>query len=126
MSGSTDGLVNVYDTRVPDEDDLVIQTFNHNASIHHAAWLTSTDIVAVSHDEKFSLYDLAEDRVTGDAAQDFGDLRRDASLGCQYVANVLPKKDGSGAVLGAGSQECVLEQLSSRHYLRAAIRAYIG
>lgn len=103
LSGSTDGLVNVYDTRIADEDDLTLQTCNHDASVHRAAWLTSTEIAALSHDERCALYDVAEERNSGDATQDFGDLRK--VLGCQYVADVTPKVDGSGAILGAGSQE---------------------
>lgn len=93
----------MYDTRIADEDDVTVQTFNHNASIHHAAWLTATEVLALSHDEQFALYDFAEERTNGDATLDLGDLR--AVLGCQYVADVTPKVDGSGAVVGAGSQE---------------------
>ncbi|KHN94553.1 WD40 repeat-like-containing domain protein [Metarhizium album ARSEF 1941] len=103
LSGSTDGLVNVYDTRIADEDDLTLRTFNHNASIHRAGFLTGTEVVALSHDEQFALYDLdagAEDR---DAAQSWGDLR--TVLGCQYVADAMGKTDGSGVIVGAGAQD---------------------
>jgi WD40 repeat protein len=103
LSGSTDGLVNIYDTRIADEDDLTLQTFNHNSSIHHAAFLTGTEVVALSHDEQFALYDMDEARENGDAAQSWGDLRK--VLGRQYVANVVAKTDGSGAIVGAGAQE---------------------
>lgn len=103
LSGSTDGLVSVHDTRIADEDDLTVQTFNHNASIHDAGFLTPTEVFALSHDEQFALYDAAEEQTSGDATQDFGDLRK--VLGCQYVANVTTKLDGSGAIIGAGSQE---------------------
>lgn len=103
LSGSTDGLVNIYDTRIADEDDLTLQTFNHNASIHHTTFLTSTEVLALSHDEQFALYDMDEGRENGDAAQTWGDLR--GVLGCQYVADVKGKTDGSGAIIGAGAQE---------------------
>lgn len=106
LSGATDGLVNVYDTRVPDEDDLTLQTLNHGASIHAAGFLGAAgDVYALSHDERFALYDVADERLTGDATRAFGDLR--AALGCQYVAGVTPKTDGGGAVIGVGAQECV-------------------
>lgn len=105
LSGSTDGLVNIYDTRITDEDDLTLQTFNHNSSIHHAKFLTDTEVVALSHDEQFALYDMDEGRENGDAAQSWGDLR--SVLGCQYVADVMGKTDGSGAIIGAGAQEYV-------------------
>ncbi|KAH7156562.1 WD40-repeat-containing domain protein [Dactylonectria macrodidyma] len=103
LSGSTDGLVSVHDTRITDEDDLTVQTCNHDASIHRAAWLAPTEIAALSHDERCALYDVAEERANGDATHDFGDLR--PVLGCQYVADVTPKVDGSGAIIGAGSQD---------------------
>ncbi|KND90925.1 putative WD repeat-containing protein [Tolypocladium ophioglossoides CBS 100239] len=104
LSGATDGLVNVYDTRVPDEDDLTLQTLNHGASIHAAGFVGAAgDVYALSHDERFALYDVAEERRTGDATRAFGDLR--GVLGCRYVAGVTPKTDGSGAIVGVGAQE---------------------
>lgn len=104
LSGSTDGLVNVYDTRIEDEDEVTIQTFNHGSSIHHASFLApGSEVLALSHDEQFALYDVSEDKTDGGATQDFGDLRK--MMGCQYVANVVPKMDGVGAVMGVGSQE---------------------
>ncbi|KAF5592152.1 mitochondrial carrier family [Fusarium pseudocircinatum] len=103
LSGSTDGLVNVYDTRVADEDDLTVQTCNVDASIHRAAWLSATEVAALSHDERCALYDVSEERANGDAVQDFGDMR--SVLGCQYVADITPKMDGSGAILGVGAQD---------------------
>ncbi|CAK7273966.1 hypothetical protein SEPCBS119000_005928 [Sporothrix epigloea] len=108
LSGSTDGLVNVCDTRIEDEDEVVIQAFNHGASIHHAGFLNETEVYALSHDEKLALYDLAEAREAGSATRDFGDLRH--VVNCRYVANVLPKA-GGGAVLGAGSQDAETFQL---------------
>lgn len=104
LSGSTDGLVNVYDLKITDEDEVIAQTFNHGASIHHSGFLNRTDLFALSHDEKFALYDLAEGQEKGSAIANFGDTRE--TLGCQYIANVLPKSgaDGpAGAVIGAGT-----------------------
>jgi WD repeat-containing protein 89 len=103
LSGSTDGLINAYDTRISDEDDVTIQTFNHGASIHHAGFLSDTEVFAISHDERLALYSLAEDFAHGAAMTDFGDIRE--ALGCQYVADVAVKTGGSGAIVGAGSQE---------------------
>lgn len=103
LSGSTDGLVNICDTTISDEDEVVIQAFNHGASIHHAGFLSNTEVFALSHDEKFALYDMAEDEQKGSATRDFGDTRE--LLRCQYVANVSPKLHQAGAVIGAGSQE---------------------
>lgn len=103
LSGSTDGLVNVCDTTIVDEDEVVIQTFNHG-SVHRAGFLNdSTEVYALSHDEKFALYDMSETTEKGSAILDVGDIRK--VVNCQYVANVMPKVNGAGAVLGAGTQE---------------------
>ncbi|KAM7194511.1 WD40-repeat-containing domain protein [Rhypophila sp. PSN 637] len=103
LSGSTDGLVNINDISQTDEDEVVIQAFNHG-SIHHAGFLNeSTEVYALSHDEKFALYDMAESAEKGTAIFDTGDIR--SVVNCQYVANVVPKVNGAGAVLGVGSQD---------------------
>ncbi|KAK1970631.1 WD repeat domain-containing protein [Colletotrichum sublineola] len=102
LSGSTDGLVNVYDTRISDEDEVVIQTLNQG-SVHHASFLGNTEVYVLTHDEKLAVYSVAEDHSSGAAVVDFGDARE--TLGCQYIANVTTKVDGSGAIVGAGSQE---------------------
>ncbi|KAL2129143.1 hypothetical protein VTI74DRAFT_8178 [Chaetomium olivicolor] len=108
LSGSTDGLVNLTDTTITDEDEAVLQTFNHG-SIHRAGFLNSTEVFAASHDEKFALYDIAEQAHTGAATLDFGDVRE--LLGCQYLADVVPKMGGMGAVVGVGAQEKEMFQL---------------
>ncbi|PHH69567.1 hypothetical protein CDD80_6649 [Ophiocordyceps camponoti-rufipedis] len=106
ISGSTDGLVNILDTRVADEDEVTLQTLNHDASIHHAGFVSNDVVFALSHDERFSLYDGValdpqDDSIT--TTIPFGDVR--SLLDCRYVADVTPKTDGTGVVLGAGSQE---------------------
>ncbi|ORY54849.1 WD domain-containing protein [Pseudomassariella vexata] len=101
LSGSTDGLVNVCDTRITDEDEVIIQTFNHGASIHRAAFLNDTEVFALSHDERFALYNMAEEHEKGSATTDFGDMRE--VLDCHYVAGVSVKANGAGAVIGAGT-----------------------
>ncbi|KAI0531769.1 WD40-repeat-containing domain protein [Xylaria digitata] len=103
LSGSTDGLVNICDTRITDEDEVIIQTFNHDSSIHHAAFLNDTEVYAISHDEKLALYDMAEGYEKGAATTDFGDMR--GVLGCQYIANIFAKANGTGAMIGAGAHE---------------------
>lgn len=103
LSGSTDGLVSVHDTSIADEDEMTVQTLNHGASIHCAGFIGDSLVYALSHDERFALYDISEDHSSGNALRDLGDLRE--SLECQYVADVAPRVDGSGAVVGAGSQE---------------------
>lgn len=92
------------DTLVADEDDAVRATFNHG-SVHRAGFLPgTTEVYASSHDEKFALYDTADETpLKGAATLDLGDIR--TLLGCQYLADVVPKPAGMGAVVGVGAQE---------------------
>lgn len=94
--------MNIYDTTITDEEEALYQTINHGSSIHHADFLTDTDIFAVSHDERFSTYELVtnpDEVEEGSGAVHYGDLRE--KLGGEYVANVVRRPDG-GAVLGIG------------------------
>lgn len=111
LSGSTDGLVNLFDTKVSEEDDALYQTINHGSSIHHAGFLTDVDIFALSHDEKFSVYEMVtnpEETVEEPPPVHFGDLRE--RLGYEYVANILPRPGGS-AVAGIGSHRYFIKSL---------------
>jgi len=103
LSGSTDGLVNIYDTTISDEEDALYQTINHGASIHRANFLSDIDIFALSHDEKFSMYELVtnpEEGVAEPPPCHYGDMREE--LGGEYIANIISRPDGS-AVIGVGS-----------------------
>ncbi|KAL2059996.1 hypothetical protein VTL71DRAFT_9818 [Oculimacula yallundae] len=103
LSGSTDGLVNIFNTTITDEEDALHQTINHGASISHANFLSEVDIFAVSHDEKFSTYQLVtnpEEGVEEPLPLHHGDVRE--LLGGEYVANVVRRPDG-GAVIGVGT-----------------------
>ncbi|EEY17622.1 WD repeat-containing protein [Verticillium alfalfae VaMs.102] len=102
LSGSTDGVVNVYDTRAADEDDVVVQTLN-TGSVHHAAFMSASEVYTLTHDEKLAVFNLDAGYEKGTPVADFGDVR--AELACQYVANVTAKVDGSGAIIGVGSQD---------------------
>jgi SEL1 protein len=103
LSGSTDGLVNIYNTTITDEEEALHQTINHGHSIHHANFLNDVDIFALSHDEKFSMYELvtnSEEGVEEPPPVHYGDMRE--MLGGEYIANVLRRQDG-GAVIGVGT-----------------------
>jgi hypothetical protein len=103
LSGSTDGILNITNTLIADEDDAVVTALNHG-SIHRAGFLNAAgEVYAASHDEKLAIYDTAEQTETGSATADFGDVRE--LLGCQYLAGVVGKGEGGGAVVGVGAQE---------------------
>jgi hypothetical protein len=97
-------LVNIYNTAISDEDESLVQVFNHGASISHAGFLTASAVYALSHDETLSIYDLANP-ADGSAEDDtqhptiLGDLR--PQLSCEYIVDILPAN--GGAIVGAGS-----------------------
>lgn len=104
LSGSTDGLVNVYETLVTDEDEAVIQVFNHGSSIAHAGFLQDDQIFALSNDEAFSVYTNQDPEISSTASpkpQDFGDLR--SLLECDYIVDVVPSRCFNEATVGASS-----------------------
>ncbi|KAI4284257.1 MAG: hypothetical protein L6R38_001534 [Xanthoria sp. 2 TBL-2021] len=102
LSGSTDGLVNLYDTTVTDEDDALTQVFNHGSSIAHTGFLSDHEVFALSHDEIFSIYDTnRSDHVEAPTpTYALGDLR--PQLQCEYVVDLV-SSGSTGPVLGAGS-----------------------
>jgi hypothetical protein len=107
LSGSTDGLVNIYNTTIVDEEEALHQTINHGSSIHHANFLTDVDIFALSHDEKFSMYKLVtnpEESIEEPLPVHYGDLRE--KLSGEYVVNVV-RRPLASAVLGIGNHRSV-------------------
>ncbi|THC95627.1 hypothetical protein EYZ11_004889 [Aspergillus tanneri] len=102
LSGSTDGLVNIYNTTITDEDDALVQVINHG-SVHHAGFLTERTIYALSHDEVFSIHpatDPDEQTQEPDPVQ-FGDLRQ--PLGCEYIAQLCIGSQGPYVAAGSTS-----------------------
>ncbi|KAJ5167228.1 uncharacterized protein N7482_006009 [Penicillium canariense] len=97
----TDGLVNVYDTTITDEDEALVQVINHG-SVHHAGFLSERTIYALSHDELFSVHPATD---PDDPAQDpepvhFDDVRE--PLGCEYVVQLCV--GAQGPYLAAGNK----------------------
>ncbi|KAF7117077.1 hypothetical protein CNMCM5793_005761 [Aspergillus hiratsukae] len=87
LSGSTDGLVNIYDTTITDEDDALVQVINHG-SVHHAGFLGERTIFALSHDEDFSVHPATDPDEQAEEPKpiQFGDLRQ--PLNCEYIAQL--------------------------------------
>ncbi|KAL4871237.1 hypothetical protein BDV12DRAFT_32675 [Aspergillus spectabilis] len=93
LSGSTDGLVNIYDTTITDEDEALVQVINHG-SVHHAGFINERTIYALSHDETFSIHPATD---PDNEAQEpepvqFGDLRQ--PLQCEYIAQLCIGSQG--------------------------------
>lgn len=107
LSGSIDGLVNLYDITITDEDDALIEVFNHGSSISHAGFLSDNEIYALSHDEIFSIYDTAgfHQDDAHESTHAFGDLR--PQLQCEYIVDLVSSAS-TGFVLAAGSHRSAL------------------
>ncbi|NWS35300.1 WDR89 protein, partial [Polioptila caerulea] len=62
VSGSTDGLVNVFDINKDNEDDALIATCNSESSVSSLGWSGEDykQIYCVTHDEGFCWWDMAQ------------------------------------------------------------------
>ncbi|KAL4818513.1 WD40-repeat-containing domain protein [Aspergillus spinulosporus] len=101
LSGSTDGLVNIYNTTITDEDEALVQVINHG-SVHRAGFINERTIYALSHDETFSIHpatDPDEEAQEPEPIQ-FGDLRQ--PLNCEYIAQLC--LGSQGPYIAAGNK----------------------
>lgn len=114
VSGCDDGLVSVFDTTVDDENDSLIQAFNHGP-IHKTGYLSHSAIYALSADQRLSIYprNLPEsDDVQVTQPVVFGDVR--SIVKCDYVIDILQDQHqpymvtGSHVGYGAQTQPCLL------------------
>ncbi|EMC99162.1 hypothetical protein BAUCODRAFT_31478 [Baudoinia panamericana UAMH 10762] len=99
LSGSTDGLVSLFDLGMAEEEDALQQVLNPRSAVHCAGFLSPDEVYILTTDEQFSIYSLAEAAVNGDAtaqAIDFGDVR--SKLDCMYVIDLLKQADGQPVV----------------------------
>lgn len=98
MSGSTDGLVSVFDVNQPEEEDAIQQVLNPRSAVHCAGFLSAGQAYVVTTDEQFLIYPLAEPADGGErpAAVDFGDVRK--TLDCMYVVDVLQQSSGQSVM----------------------------
>ena len=88
LSGSTDGLVSVFDVNIEDEEDALQQVLNPRSAIHCSGFLSPTEVYVVTTDEHFSVYSLDETHEgEGHSVLDYGDVRE--KLDCMYVANLV-------------------------------------
>jgi WD40 repeat protein len=58
LSGSTDGLVSVFDAEVAEEEDALMQVLNPRSAVHCSGFLTQDQVYALSTDEQFWVYGL--------------------------------------------------------------------
>jgi WD40 repeat protein len=103
LSGSTDGLVSVFDAEVAEEEDALKQVLNPRSAVHCAGFLAEDQVYALSTDEQFWVYGLEK---TGTAEEEalpmkvFGDVRAD--LDCMYVVDVVRESFMAEPVFACG------------------------
>lgn len=93
LSGSTDGLINIYNTQIADEDEALYQTINNQISIHSAGFISQQEVFALSHTETLTMYQIPnpdDEKVTEREVKplEFGDVRE--KWGCEYVVDFYP------------------------------------
>ncbi|KAI7600235.1 hypothetical protein KC346_g13357, partial [Hortaea werneckii] len=119
MSGSTDGLVSVFDGNQADEEEALQVVWNPRSAVHCAGFLSAGEVYVLTTDEQFVVYPLPTAGeggcgVVGDgqeggggaggsAVQDFGDVRE--KLGCMYVINLLRQPGDQQPLIAYGHNE---------------------
>ncbi|OCL02231.1 WD40 repeat-like protein [Glonium stellatum] len=89
LTGSTDGLVNIFDITKPDEEEALYQVINHGSAVHHSGFLNpSNGIYVLGTDETLSFYALQnpDESAEEPAPNHYGDVRE--KMGCEYVVKV--------------------------------------
>lgn len=106
MSGSTDGLVSIFDVQQADEDDALKQVLNPKTAVHCSGFLTDDQAFVLSTDEQFFIYGLDKAGAAEEEAlpfKEFGDLR--PQLDCSYVVNLLSASFLPSPILVHGNLE---------------------
>ena len=87
LSGSTDGLVSIFEVEQADEDDALIQVFNPRSAIHCCGFLGMNEVYALATDEQFFVYKTGEGTFDdGTSEIKAGDIRE--KLDCMYAVGV--------------------------------------
>ena len=103
LSGGDDGLVGLFDSSIQEEDDSLIQAFNHGP-IHKAGFVDQGAVYAVSSDQNLSIHPVFdENREMEPQPVILGDVR--SLVDCEYVIDLLHA--GEEFVLATGSHRCV-------------------
>lgn len=95
LSGSTDGLISIFDVDQEEEEDALQQVLNPRSAVHCAGFLAQDLVYSLSTDEQYSIHTLAKTALEDEQLPppiDFGDVRE--KLQCMYVVNVTVRPDG--------------------------------
>ena len=112
LSGSTDGLVSIFDINQSDEEDALQQVLNPRSAVHCAGFLSPVEVYVVTMDERFSIHHVVDGNDGSDRSSiDFGDVRD--KLSCMYVIDLI---NGSQPIVACGhnvNQTLSMVQLES-------------
>lgn len=106
LSGSTDGLVSVFDAEVADEEDALKQVLNPRSAVHCAGFLAEDQVYALSTDEQLWVYGLEKTGTAEEEAlpvKEFGDVR--GELDCMYVIDLVREPFLPNPVVACGHNE---------------------
>lgn len=113
-SGSTDGLVNIYDLRETNEDDALLNSLNTNSSVEQIQWYGPNfeGLCSVTHTVDMQLWDVEEATTIKEFKRDeiAQSMKRKSSEHC-YVASTHYSNENNELLLLTGSNwnkgECV-------------------
>ncbi|KAI7160885.1 WD40 repeat-like protein [Hortaea werneckii] len=117
LSGSTDGLVSLFNGNESDEEEALQTVFNPRSAVHCAGFLSPEEVYVFTTDEQFLIYPLPTSTSTegdGDGQssaeqqqqqqpRDFGDVRE--KLNCMYVINLLRQPVDHQPLIAYGHNE---------------------
>lgn len=106
LSGSTDGLVSIFDAEVAEEEDALMQVLNPRSAVHCAGFLPDDQVYSLSTDEQFSIYGLDKSGTAEEEAlpmKEFGDVRE--QLSCSYVVDIVQQPFLRSPVMAYGNNE---------------------
>ena len=87
LSGSTDGLISVFDIEQQDEDDALMQVLNPRSAVHCCGFLRKDEVYALTTDEHFSTYKIGDTSYAdGTSEIKVGDVRE--KFDCMYVVGM--------------------------------------
>ena len=99
LSGSTDGLVSIFDIEKQDEDDALLQVLNPKSAIHCCGFLRRDEVYTLTTDEQLSLYKIGEGSYDdGTSEIKLGDVRE--KLGCTYVVGLTGSERAPALAVG--------------------------
>lgn len=124
LSGSTDGLISIFEVNVEEEDDALQRVLNPRSAVHCAGFLNNTSVYVATTDEHMFIYPLSD---SDDVSTiEFGDVREKED--CTYIVNIIPSRSGLNVVCGHNINQTlsILDLDASRSFSIASRLALPG